>query len=154
MFKKVMLLLLVLFTVFSFVLAGEAATSTFKVTEFVCELTPAKVGSLAYNPVEGNVVFVVNSVTQGSVQMVSATAEHFTATFTFNLDEKLSPETKLILTGSDGAAIEHSQKLVFDSGKQTLQAVINAGAPAQNTYKVELYFDGVLAFSKEASMEK
>ena len=112
-----------------------------------CSLRAVTPGGLALDPNDGNVGFIVNGVTQSSGTFAAATDAFFTLLLTFTLDEPVSPETRLCLTGSNGGYLERSQKLEFGSGQQKLEAVMNAGAPADNAYEVELYFDGELVFS-------
>lgn len=112
-----------------------------------CVLRAVTPGGMALDPIDGSIGFIVNGVTQSSGTIVAATDAHFTFSLTFTLDEPVSAMTWLCLIGSEGGYLDFSQYLSFDSGPQTLDAVINAGAPADKAYEVELYFDEDLVFS-------
>jgi len=119
-----------------------------KISVIACDLTAVSVGSRTFNPIDSNVLFILNGVLQGTGQIVVATDANLFISFAFKSDEDFSPDIKLILTDTGGNAIEWSQTLNIDSGEQSLEAYINAGGPADASYSVELYVDGALAFSE------
>ena len=118
-----------------------------------CELWAIRSGNMAFNPLDGDVCFIVNNVTQSDAQIVTATNEHMTMSLSFELNEPVSAETRLCLYGDQGGYVEWSQKLQFGSGEQKLEAVINARAPVDSAYEVEIYFDDNLVFSDHLELQ-
>ena len=130
----------------------EEDAPTFIADGIACEIFSVGVGNRTFNPVGESVLFVLNNVLQGSGQIIAATEANLFISFSFVSDTGISSDTTLVLSGTGGEAVKWSQNLSFSPAENTLQAYINMGGPAEDSYLVELYFDGVLAFSEEMSI--
>lgn len=101
---------------------------------------------LGGSPVDTDIVFLLNNVTDGSVVMTSDRADLLVFSAEFEVDGTVSGTLKLVVTDESGTEYIRENDTEFaQSGTNTFEALIKTGGALSGTYTLEWFVDGQLA---------
>ena len=101
---------------------------------------------LGGSPVDTDIVFLLNNVTDGSVTMTSDRADVLVFSAEYEMDSAVSGVLKLGVTDESGTVYERENETEFaQSGANTFEALIKTGSALSGAYTLEWYIDGQLA---------
>ncbi|MDR0625924.1 MAG: hypothetical protein LBG11_01475 [Bifidobacteriaceae bacterium] len=125
------------------------------VTSVTVAYSDPDANSLMLVPVDSDVVFSVNGMTDATVQMLEATGTVFRVSIDFTAQSPLEATVELVVEDEDGKEYRRQSELAFQSGENEFAALINAGTPVDGgKFAVTWSVNGAVAFSDTLDAER
>ena len=150
--KFITLLLVLTVSIVGLTACGNNQNATSNGIEIVEAIFTAPTSGLAQTPYNTDIVFAVNNVIDGSVQLQNAVGIVGSFSLKFNLTTPYSGEIKFTVVGADNKEFSRTANADFaETGENSFVALVNFGTVVSGSYTINLYFGDNLVYSDQLS---